>query len=108
MALRDSTRLIGHALNLTSQLVESDTEVSTIDLNLLDNLNTNQLLNYIKLEQGFNKLKKNASHLTQLTNEFRAYQKQLEHIEQQVETLGAVTRELDAWSKDLETRAKKM
>lgn len=108
MALRDSARLISHALNLTSQLVESDTEVSTIDLNLLENLNTNQLLNYIKLEQGLNSIEKNACHLTQLTNEFRAYQKQLEHIEQQVDAIAGITKELDVWSKELENKAKKM
>lgn len=57
---KDTPRLVHNALNLTSQIVESDTEVSIIDLNLLENLNTNQSLNYIKLEQTLNSLEKNA------------------------------------------------
>lgn len=66
-ALKDSTRLVGNSLNLLSKLVESDTEVSTIDLNLIENLNTNQSLNYIKLEQRLNNLEKNANNLEELS-----------------------------------------
>lgn len=58
--LRDTPKLIANALQLTSQIVESDTEVSLIDLNLLENLNTNQSLNYIKLEQMLDSLEHDA------------------------------------------------
>lgn len=58
--LKDTPKLVHNTLRLTSQIIESDTEVSVIDLNLLENLNTNQSLNYIKLEQTLNNLEKNA------------------------------------------------
>lgn len=66
-ALKDSTRYIGNSLNVLSKLVESDTEISTIDLNIIENLNTNQSLNYIKLEQKLNNLEDNANSLEVLS-----------------------------------------
>lgn len=66
-ALKDSTKYIGNSLNVLSRLVESDTEISTIDLNIIENLNTNQSLNYIKLEQQLNKLENNAHSLEDLS-----------------------------------------
>lgn len=66
-ALKDSTRYIGNSLNVLSKLVESDTEISTIDLNIIENLNTNQSLNYIKLEQKLNNLEDNANSLEGLS-----------------------------------------
>lgn len=66
-ALKDSTRYIGNSLNVLSKLVESDTEISTIDLNIIENLNTNQSLNYIKLEQKLNNLEDNANNLEDLS-----------------------------------------
>lgn len=66
-ALKDSTRYIGNSLNVLSKLVESDTEISTIDLNIIENLNTNQSLNYIKLEQKLNNLEDNANNLEGLS-----------------------------------------
>ena len=48
---KETPKLISNALKITSKLIESDTNISTIDLNLLENLNTNQSLNYIKLEK---------------------------------------------------------
>jgi len=66
-ALKDSTKYIGNSLNVLSKLVESDTEISTIDLNIIENLNTNQSLNYIKLEQQLNKLEDNAHSLEDLS-----------------------------------------
>lgn len=66
-ALKDSTRYIGNSLNILSKLVESDTEISTIDLNIIENLNTNQSLNYIKLEQKLNNLEDNANSLEGLS-----------------------------------------
>lgn len=66
-ALKDSTRYIGNSLNVLSKLVESDTEISTIDLNIIENLNTNQSLNYIKLEQKLDNLEDNANSLEVLS-----------------------------------------
>ena len=66
-ALKDSTRYIGNSLNILSKLVESDTEISTIDLNIIENLNTNQSLNYIKLEQKLDNLEDNANSLEGLS-----------------------------------------
>ena len=66
-ALKDSTRYIGNSLNVLSKLVEADTEISTIDLNIIENLNTNQSLNYIKLEQKLNNLEYNANSLEGLS-----------------------------------------
>lgn len=62
-ALKDTGKLVNHGLNTLSKLVESDTEISTIDLNLLENLNTNQSLNYIQLEQNLNMLDKDTETL---------------------------------------------
>lgn len=62
-ALKNTPKLVHHGLSLASKLIETDTEVSTIDLNLLENLNTNQSLNYIKLEEKLNALEKNSKNL---------------------------------------------
>lgn len=98
MSLRDTPRLVEHALHLTSRIVESDTDTSVIDLNLLENLNTNQLLNYIKLEQSMNDIDKSASRYAQATAEFRALQRQLDEIEQLIDVVTAVVGELDQWA----------
>jgi chemotaxis protein CheY-P-specific phosphatase CheC len=66
MALKDTAKLISHGLTSLSNVIETDTDISTIDLNLLENLNTNQSLNYIKLEQNLNVLEKDAERLEQL------------------------------------------
>lgn len=65
--LKETPKLINRALNVASKLVESDTNVSTIDLNMLENLNTNQSLNYIKLEKNLDQLELNANQLQQLS-----------------------------------------
>lgn len=108
MALRETNKIIHHGLNLASKVIESDTQVSTVDLNLLENLNTNQSLNYIKLEQNLITLEKNAKKYESLTNEFKSYQMQLESIETQVEKVSLITKELDNWSIELEEKVKKM
>lgn len=63
MTLKDSGKLIHHGLNNLLKLIDNDTEISTVDLNLLENLNTNQSLNYIKLEQKLSSLDKNSQTL---------------------------------------------
>lgn len=57
--LGDTNRLINQSLNIISRIVDNDTEATTIDLNLLENLNTNQSLNYIKLERNLTDLERN-------------------------------------------------
>ncbi|WLF77504.1 hypothetical protein PVL30_001222 [Lodderomyces elongisporus] len=64
---KESTRIINQSLDVLSRLVESDTNVSIIDLNLLENLNTNQSLNYIKLEKELEQIKENSKKLVQLS-----------------------------------------
>lgn len=51
-----TAKLTSHALDLATKIVENDTDATTVDLNLLENLNTNQSLNYIKLEQSLSSL----------------------------------------------------
>ncbi|CUM68238.1 uncharacterized protein PRCAT00005959001 [Priceomyces carsonii] len=63
----DVSKLVHHSLNTLTQLVESDTEITLIDLNLIENLNTNQSLNYINLEQSFVILDKDAKNLEQMS-----------------------------------------
>lgn len=105
--LADTSRLIRHALNQSLRLVESDTEVSTIDVNLLGNLNTNQSLNYIKLEQHLNSLEVDSKKLLVLEEELVLLVNDLDHIEKQVDTLREVAGELDQWSKEIEQRVRK-
>lgn len=66
MALKDTPKLVNHALATLFNIIETDTDISTVDLNLLENLNTNQSLNYIKLEQNLNVLEKDAKRLQEL------------------------------------------
>mmetsp|Transcript_1510 Transcript_1510/g.1632 ORF Transcript_1510/g.1632 Transcript_1510/m.1632 type:complete len:110 (+) Transcript_1510:994-1323(+) len=107
-ALKDSTKYIGNSLNVLSKLVESDTEISTIDLNIIENLNTNQSLNYIKLEQQLNKLEDNAHSLEDLNNEFKSFATKLLEIENQIEKIETITKEIDDWSKELSSKVKKL
>lgn len=98
MALRDTAKAIHQTLNLALKLAESDTEVSTIDLDLLINLNTNQSLNYIKLEQDLSDLEKGAQKSQALKEEFESVKDDLDHIEKQVNAISQLTSELDQWS----------
>lgn len=118
---KETPKLINNALKITSKLVESDTNISTIDLNLLENLNTNQSLNYIKLEKNMNEIEANAKHLqilsmyyclviwscTVCTNfaidsEFTGYTQELLQIENKVAILEDIISELDNWTRELE------
>ncbi|ABN64210.2 hypothetical protein PICST_34764 [Scheffersomyces stipitis CBS 6054] len=103
---RDTPKLANYVLNTLSKLIESDTEISTIDLNLLENLNTNQSLNYIKLEQNLNVLDKNAHKLEQLQTEFSCYRQILDDIETKITKIDKIAKELDLWSKELEEKVK--
>ncbi|KAK6197062.1 biogenesis of lysosome-related organelles complex-1, subunit 2 [Scheffersomyces amazonensis] len=98
----ETPRLINHALKSVSKLVESDTEVAVIDLNLLENLNTNQSLNYIKLESNLNTIERSSKQLRSLDKEFATYSVILKDIEKKVYKIEAITKELDDWSKELE------
>lgn len=60
---KDSNQLISNSLFLLSQLMDSDTEAVIVDLNLLENLNTNQSLNYIKLDQYFTNIEQSTQDL---------------------------------------------
>lgn len=103
-SLRDNTRFIAHALNQSLKLVESDTEASTIDLNLLGNLNTNQSLNYIKLEHQLNAMEKDSEKMKALEEEFGLIQGDMDQLEKQVQVLTSLTGELDEWSKEVKEK----
>ncbi|CAG87470.2 DEHA2D18656p [Debaryomyces hansenii CBS767] len=107
-ASKDSTRYIGNSLNVLSKLVEADTEISTIDLNIIENLNTNQSLNYIKLEQKLNNLEDNANSLEGLNNEFKSFNTTLLEIENQINKIEIITKELDGLSIELSSKVKKL
>ncbi|KAI5957537.1 hypothetical protein KGF57_003231 [Candida theae] len=104
---KDTPKLVEHALTTLSKVAESDTNVSTIDLNLLENLNTNQSLNYIKLEKNLNELEGNGKHLQLLKKEFDHHAELLVDIERKITKLEAVVNELDSWSKELKTDLKR-
>lgn len=104
MSLKDTSKLISYALNQGQKLVEADTEISTIDMSLLSNLNTNQSLNYIKLEQQFNSLEADTKKMLAMKEEFNSLIGDLDHIEKQVDVLADVVEELDQWSKEIEVK----
>lgn len=93
MALNDSLKLIAHALSNFKKVIEADTDVSVLDLNLLENLNTNQFLNYIKLEQDISILEAESEKAELLDAEFNLLLEDLSHIEKQVETLNQLGKE---------------
>ncbi|EGV60134.1 hypothetical protein PSN45_002125 [Yamadazyma tenuis] len=101
-ASRDTGKLAYHGLTTLSRLVESDTEVATIDLNLLENLNTNQALNYIKLEQKLDALDTHSNTLKAIDEEYGAYVKLLDDIDDRSQKLDQLVDELDAWTKELD------
>ena len=101
MTTPSTAKLVGRALTQARKLVESDTEVSTIDLNLLGNLNTNQSLNYIKLESQLTSLEKDAEQREALTQELHSLEDELTLIEKSVALLGELVEELDQWSREV-------
>ncbi|QFZ29217.1 putative DNA-directed RNA polymerase I subunit [Clavispora lusitaniae] len=101
MTTPTTAKLVGRALTQARKLVESDTEVSTIDLNLLRNLNTNQSLNYIKLESQLTSLEKDAEQREALTQELHSLEDELTLIEKSVASLGELVEELDQWSREV-------
>lgn len=125
---KDTPKLVEHALTTLSKVIGSDTNISTIDLNLLENLNTNQSLNYIKLENNLNDLEANGKHLKLLSmleleryanmmkeilltlaseEEFDQHANLLVDIEKKVMRLEEIVNELNSWSKELEMDLKK-
>lgn len=104
--LKDTQKLAGYALNQAVKLMESDTQVSTIDMNLLVNLNTNQSLNYIKLEQDLNEIEESTKKSQALQEEFELLRLDLNHIERQVDVMAEIIKELDGWTKELEKNGK--
>uniref|UniRef100_A0A0L0P497 Uncharacterized protein n=1 Tax=Candidozyma auris TaxID=498019 RepID=A0A0L0P497_CANAR len=104
--LKDTQKLAGYALNQAVKLMESDTQVSTIDMNLLVNLNTNQSLNYIKLEQDLNEIEESTKKSQALQEEFELLRLDLNHIERQVDVMSEIIKELDGWTKELEKNGK--
>ncbi|GEQ68075.1 hypothetical protein JCM33374_g1741 [Metschnikowia sp. JCM 33374] len=100
-ASKDTGKLIAHAIASTQKVVDADTEVSTIDLALLANLNTNQFLNYIKLDQQLGSLEEDTAKMTAWKKEADSLTGELDHIENQVDALVAVTDELSAWCDEI-------
>ncbi|KAM9892936.1 hypothetical protein OXX80_009126 [Metschnikowia pulcherrima] len=102
-ASKDTARMVTHALTSAQKVVDADTEVSTTDLALLSNLNTNQFLNYIKLDQQLGALEKDTQKMVAAKTEVASLLADLDHIEKQVDALVAVVGELDAWCSELES-----
>ncbi|CCE85395.1 Piso0_004991 [Millerozyma farinosa CBS 7064] len=96
----DTNRLISQSLNLVSRIIENDTEATTIDLNLLENLNTNQSLNYIKLERNLTDIEKNCSSFENLGAEFKRHMSKVDEIQEKVSKLENLVIELDKWSQE--------
>lgn len=106
MSLNDSSRLIAHGLSNFKKVIEADTDVSTIDLNLLENLNTNQFLNYIKLEQDISVLESETERAELLEAEFNLLLEDLSQIEHQVDKLNQISHEALIWVEHLEKEIK--
>lgn len=98
---RETPQLVSQALKSALKLVDSDADVSTIDLDLLANLNTNQSLNYIELEQQLNKLEKNTQKMAAMKEEFSLLVNSLDEIETYVSSIEEVADELNAWSHEV-------
>lgn len=98
---RDTPQLVSQALKSALKLIDSDADVSTIDLDLLANLNTNQSLNYIELEQQLNKLEKNAKNMAAMKEEFSLLVTSLDEIETYVSSIEEIATELNAWSHEV-------
>ncbi|OBA23290.1 hypothetical protein METBIDRAFT_37960 [Metschnikowia bicuspidata var. bicuspidata NRRL YB-4993] len=101
LAPKDTGRLVAHALTLAQKVVDADTEVSTIDLQLLSNLNTNQFLNYINLDQQLSTLEQDTEKLAVYKQEVVLLTLDLDQIERQVDALMNVTNELLSWCNEL-------
>lgn len=93
MAPNDLLRLIARALSSFKKVIDADTEVSTIDLNLLEWLNTNQFLNYIKLELDISTLAAATEKNELLEAEFNLILEDLSHIELQILKLNQLGKE---------------
>lgn len=98
---RDTPKLVNQGLNALSQIVENDNYSLVIDLNLIENLNTNQSLNYIKLEANLNQISETSQHIRQLKAQFNEYDKMLDDIDAAVGNIEAVVQELDVLTKEL-------
>lgn len=100
MAAPETSKLVARALAQSRKMFEADTEVTTIDLNLLGNLNTNQSLNYIKLESHLTAIEKDVQQRQAMGEEIAALKEDLAHIEKHVAVMGELVSELDQWSRD--------
>lgn len=63
----ETPRLVHKALTTLARIVDSDIAATTIDVNLFENLNTNQALNYLSLGQNLDELSSTTASLGDLS-----------------------------------------
>ena len=98
---KDTPQLVNQGLNALSQVIENDTYLLIVDLNLLENLNTNQSLNYIKLENNLLQLQERGQALEALNGQLNHYEGMLSQIETSVALMETVIAELDTLTAEL-------
>lgn len=98
---KDTPKLVNQGLNALSQVIENDTYSLIVDLNLLENLNTNQSLNYIKLENNLLQLQERGQALEAMSDQLNHYDGTLSQIEAAVTLMETVIAELDTLTSEL-------
>lgn len=90
----NNQRLINQGLNTISKIIETDTDTTLTDIQLLTNLNTNQALNYIKLSEPLDNIITDTDSIT----------RDLDSIALKIDKLESIVDELDLYSLELEKK----
>ncbi|ODQ81699.1 hypothetical protein BABINDRAFT_6363 [Babjeviella inositovora NRRL Y-12698] len=108
MSRNDDTRkLIRDSVNSLKRVVETDTEISLIDIKLMENLNRKQSLKYIELKERYVALDKDSEAIEHLNAEIAEYAIKLDALEAYTDTLEVLANELNEWSQELEVKLKR-
>ncbi|ODV62083.1 uncharacterized protein ASCRUDRAFT_33085 [Ascoidea rubescens DSM 1968] len=103
-----SQELIKDSITNITRIIENDTDISLIDLNLIQQLNTQKTLNLMKLERKLDLILNESKQITQINEDLTNTLTKLNVLENQVNHLERIAKEMDEWSKELQVKSRRI
>ena len=109
LPIKDSSQeLIKESIANLTKIIENDTDISLIDLNLIQQLNTQKTLNLMKVETKLDQILNESKQITQINEELVGTLDKLNTLEGQINSLEQIAKEMDEWSKELQVKARRI
>ncbi|GMM38277.1 hypothetical protein DASC09_056160 [Saccharomycopsis crataegensis] len=100
--------LIRNSLEEMKKVFENDTEEFLNDVNLIQQLNTNESLKSVKLQEKLECMVKDSQEIRDSNAALSEINSQLTELENQTDNMQAITKELDEWTKELAIKSRRM